>query len=77
MTEQPDQISVEEQATVAGRMRAPDLDPVDVLRLTIRKFMDNMPGDPRGHNLAQARTKLDEMIFWLRAHEQATARGKP
>ena len=73
MSGPPERVSVAEQAAASGAS-ARNTDGVDELRAHCKQFIDTLPGDPKGHHISQARSKLDEMIFWLRAHILRAAR---
>jgi hypothetical protein len=75
MAEPPERLTAAEQAAAAGAIPPSAADPINDLREHAQRFMQAMPGDQNGHNLAQARVKLDEMIHWLRAHQTAITRG--
>lgn len=65
MSELPETVGVNEQATAAGRIRSGSDDPISALRNQCLAFID-------GANLSQharmmALPKLEEMIFWIRA----------
>lgn len=57
-----------ELAAAAGAVPPLGTDAVDQLRDHIKTFIDRMPGDPKGHAISQARSRMDEMVFWLRSH---------
>jgi hypothetical protein len=74
-TEREVVLTTAELAASAGKVPPLDNDAVDQLRDQCRSFIDRLPGDPKSHQIGQARTKLDEMHFWLKAHMQAVQRG--
>jgi hypothetical protein len=67
-------VTTSELAAAAGKVPSVDNDAVDQLRDQCKNFIGRMPGDPKSHQIGQARTKLAEMHFWLKAHMQATGR---
>ena len=75
MSELPEHISTAEiradaQMRVGGSIRpADDRDDIDELRAHCKAFIDAMGS---GHQISMARTKLSEMVFWLRAFRERT-----
>ena len=68
----PETISIDEQARAAGRRGqeirpADDRDDIDALREQCFAFIN---GQGQSEALAYAKTKADEMIFWLRRHRE-------
>ena len=76
-SELPETISIAEQAQASGRqILPPGADPeIDALREHCRGFIAAMPGDPKAHGIIMAKTKLEELIFWLRAAKRSVGRG--
>ena len=67
--ELPEVVTVHEQAKHAGRQEIrTGRDDIDELRMHCTAFMDREGG--AGTDLSMARTKMDEMIFWLRRHRE-------
>ena len=64
----PETISVVEQAVMAGKPVMLPTGVADALRAYCKTVLDSLGGDPKGHALMLARTKMDEMVFWVRAH---------
>jgi hypothetical protein len=65
MSDLPETVGIDEQATAAGRIKHGPDDPISALRSQCLAFID-------GANLSQharmmALPKLEEMIFWIRA----------
>lgn len=72
--ELPETITVAEQARAAGRqdIRPPGADDIDAFRTQCFGFINGQSGSSEA--LAMAKTKADEMVFWLRrARERAHA----
>ena len=70
----PKEISVREQAEAAGRAAIRplgDVDEIDRLRQHCSSAIDALGA---GDGSAMARTKLAEMIFWMRAQKEGSAR---
>jgi hypothetical protein len=63
----PTEISVDAQASIAGRVRAAvDLDdPITQLREQCKRFIEG--ANLTSHARMMALPKLDEMIFWIRS----------
>jgi hypothetical protein len=77
MTESPERITVAEQAEAAGRIPSPTtFDPLDGLNQTILRFIRDLPGDHNSMQFRHAEMKVEELFFWLRAHQAAMARTK-
>jgi len=65
----PDPPNLIEMAMHAGQIRPPGHDEVDQLRFHVLDFI-KAQGES-GHALTMAKTKCEELIFWLRAHRNA------
>ena len=67
MSELPEQVTIDQQAQVAGRVRADvdGSDPITALREHCLRFIEgaNLPQ----HQRMMAIPKMDEMIFWIRS----------
>ena len=77
MNEHPefhDMPSPAELARDAGRLDPADSD-IEQLGQHCDTFITAMPGNPNAHGVMMARTKLSELLHWLRFHRSATARG--
>lgn len=72
MSELPTEVSIDQQASAAGRVRSivDRDDPVTQLRDHCKAFIENARLSE--HHRMMALPKLDEMIFWIRAGQ-----GKP
>lgn len=67
MSGTPETVSVAEQAAEAGRVEAGHQDAVDALRVHCQHWITAHNDALKTHNKLMALSKLEEMIFWLRA----------
>ena len=69
MSEQPETVTIDEQAEVAGRKRGDirkGTDDIDALATTLKQFCDQQGQSTAA--LSNARTKFSEAVYWLRHH---------
>lgn len=73
--ELPEVITVAEQARDAGqRIRAADAhDDIDDLKQRCLAFINSQEKGTPSPALAMAKTKLEEMVFWIRRHRERQA----
>jgi hypothetical protein len=51
-------------------------DEIDELRVHCLAVIAGLEGDPKGHGIVMAKSKLGELVHWLRFHKAATARNE-
>lgn len=64
--ETPETISIDEQATAAGRVTPPARDDIQTLSDTLDRFCDAQL--PTSNALASARATFHQALYWLRIH---------
>ena len=69
MSEEPP--SLETMQRKAGAIRSTEPDEIDAVRAMVRSSIDKIGEGQSSRELSLAKTKADEMIFWLRAHKDA------